>query len=111
MPNRQSLFSCLPRRALKNIHIYIYILSCPGGLTPTWTDGQASPLKAYSRDAEINTRAGRGAIAEEHSTRGGVYTQTPLQINGYGFLKGIHLMKIDKYLQRTITQKVTIRMK
>jgi len=27
--------------------------------TPTWTDGQTSPLETYSRDSEINARVGK----------------------------------------------------
>ena len=78
-------------------------------------DGQVSPLKANRRDSENNACVGRGCNGgrvEQHSTGAlnqdserGVYTRTPLQIHGYSFLKGIHLMEINKYLQRTIIQK------
>ena len=46
------------------------ILSCPGGLPPTWMDGQTSPLEAYSRDSRrfMHARVGEqlSAAPERH---------------------------------------------
>ena len=59
--------------------------------------------------AEGQRSTAQGVLHQDSTM--GVYTRTPLQIQGYSFLKGTHLMKIDKYLQRTIIQKIMIIMK